>query len=247
MFAKLDSGITESSLWCEKDHVRLVFIAFLAKKDHNGFVKTCYERMRTIANLTSDTDGSKFADAIKILESPDPHSTTPDFNGRRIERVQGGWMVLNHKKYRDYSYSSSPFAVAQREYRERLKGKQKPEQQPEPAPKPVPKKKESPMPSEKNSIMLDNGRTIPFSFFQKLAKYCNDKDQAARIIYRAKDKETPMAWITEGMKKENPYALAACPDEDTNPQKVRAWIDTKIYRITPGTVGEELKRMEVTC
>lgn len=40
---------------------------------------------------------------IGILESPDPHSRTPDQDGRRIERIDAhrpwGWHLVNHAKY----------------------------------------------------------------------------------------------------------------------------------------------------
>jgi hypothetical protein len=32
---------------------------------------------------------------------PDPHSRTPEHEGRRVAKVEGGWLILNHKKYRD--------------------------------------------------------------------------------------------------------------------------------------------------
>jgi hypothetical protein len=41
------------------------------------------------------------AAALARLEGPDPYSRTQDNEGRRIEKVDGGWMVLNHGKYRD--------------------------------------------------------------------------------------------------------------------------------------------------
>jgi hypothetical protein len=39
--------------------------------------------------------------AVAILEAPDPDSSDPDHEGRRIERVPGGWIVINAQKYRD--------------------------------------------------------------------------------------------------------------------------------------------------
>jgi hypothetical protein len=39
--------------------------------------------------------------ALNRLSSPDPHSRSPEFEGRRIEAIDGGWSVLNHFKYRD--------------------------------------------------------------------------------------------------------------------------------------------------
>lgn len=99
-FTKLDDGITKSSIWSEPEHIRCVWIAFLAEKDDTGFVSASFSGMRRIANLTDDDDGLKFNEAIKCLEGPDPESRTPDFDGRRIEKVDGGWIILNHEKYR---------------------------------------------------------------------------------------------------------------------------------------------------
>lgn len=39
--------------------------------------------------------------AVAILEGPDTNSSDPDNEGRRIERVPGGWIVLNAPKYRE--------------------------------------------------------------------------------------------------------------------------------------------------
>lgn len=38
--------------------------------------------------------------AILCLTSPDLNSSDPENEGRRLERVQGGWIVLNAEKYR---------------------------------------------------------------------------------------------------------------------------------------------------
>lgn len=40
-------------------------------------------------------------EAVRSLESPDSDSSDSDHEGRRIERVPGGWMVLNATKYRE--------------------------------------------------------------------------------------------------------------------------------------------------
>jgi len=99
-FSKLSSGIVNSSIWEEDDHVVRVWIAFLAKKDENGYVETSYNGMKRVCNIKNDPDGLKFDDAINILESPDNDSKTKDHEGRRIERIIGGWIVLNHHLYR---------------------------------------------------------------------------------------------------------------------------------------------------
>ena len=99
-FAKLDQGITKSSIWEEKEYIRCVWIAFLAEKDENGYVRATYRWMRKTSNLDNDKKGTKFAEAIKCLESPDPDSRSKDYEGRRIEKVDGGWIVLNHERYK---------------------------------------------------------------------------------------------------------------------------------------------------
>jgi hypothetical protein len=38
--------------------------------------------------------------AIGKFLAPDPYSRTPDDEGRRIEVIDGGWVLLNHAKYR---------------------------------------------------------------------------------------------------------------------------------------------------
>lgn len=95
-FAKLDSAITESSLWSEDLHVRIVFLSFLARKDETGFVSGARSGLIRVCNVTAE----QFDDAVLKLSSPDPESKTPDFEGRRISKIDGGYVVLNSDKYR---------------------------------------------------------------------------------------------------------------------------------------------------
>jgi len=46
---------------------------------------------------------AEFKTALKSLESQDIHSRTADNGGRRIEKVDGGWVILNFLKYREHS------------------------------------------------------------------------------------------------------------------------------------------------
>jgi len=39
--------------------------------------------------------------ALHTFLSPDPDSRSRDYQGRRIEEIDGGWSLLNHPKYRD--------------------------------------------------------------------------------------------------------------------------------------------------
>jgi hypothetical protein len=95
-FTKLDHGIIHSSIWSEPLPTRVLWITMLAMKDDSGFVASSRSGLIRAANITPD----EFDKAIKCLESPDEESRTRDYDGRRVEKVEGGWVILNHEKYR---------------------------------------------------------------------------------------------------------------------------------------------------
>lgn len=95
-FTKLFSSITESTVWCEPDRVRIVWIAMLAMADSKGRVWASVPGLANRARVPVEDA----QDAINRFLSPDPYSRTPDFDGRRIEPIDGGWRLLNHAKYR---------------------------------------------------------------------------------------------------------------------------------------------------
>jgi len=98
MYNKLFAKIVRSSIWLEPTPTRLIWFMFIALMDEDGFVQ-----FASVANVahTARVDEPEAEEAIKILESPDSNSADEDNAGRRIERVPGGWMVLNASKYRD--------------------------------------------------------------------------------------------------------------------------------------------------
>ena len=95
-FTKLVPEIVMSSIWNESPEVRCVWITMLAIKDENGIVLGTDETLARIANVTLQN----VTDAIERFSSPDQNSRTPDNEGRRIAKCDGGWIVLNHDKYR---------------------------------------------------------------------------------------------------------------------------------------------------
>lgn len=97
MYNKLFSKIVTSSIWLAPDPARLIWITLLAMMDEDGYVQ-----FASVANLahTARVDPEQTRIAVELLESPDPDSGDKDREGRRIERVPGGWMVLNAPKYR---------------------------------------------------------------------------------------------------------------------------------------------------
>lgn len=98
MYNKLFTKILDSTIWLEPDATRLVWITFLAVMDEDGFVA-----LSSVGNVASRARVSlEAAEAsVKALEAPDVADPTQEHEGRRIERVPYGWMVLNANKYRD--------------------------------------------------------------------------------------------------------------------------------------------------
>lgn len=98
MYNKLFTKIVDSSIWLEPTPTRLVWVMMIAVMDEDGFCQfASAANVAHRARLSLD----ETAEALRVLESPDPNSADPDFGGRRIEKVPGGWMVLNAPKYRD--------------------------------------------------------------------------------------------------------------------------------------------------
>ena len=96
-FTKLFSSITESTVWCEPAHTRLVWITMLAMADRKGRVWASVPGLANRARVpVEDTEK-----ALATFMAPDRYSRTPEYDGRRIEPIDGGWRLLNHAKYRD--------------------------------------------------------------------------------------------------------------------------------------------------
>lgn len=97
VYNKLFTKILDSSIWLEPTTTRIVWMTFIASMDEDGFV--AFAAPGNVAGRARVTI-EEAAAALEALEGPDPNSSDPDNDGRRIERVQGGWMVLNAGKYR---------------------------------------------------------------------------------------------------------------------------------------------------
>jgi hypothetical protein len=140
-FVKLDCGMLNSTLWFERE-AREVFITALLMAEPREFL----ERVQQIEVRTLDPTGweappgwygfvpaagvgilhrarvEKKAGytALETLGKPEDSSRSQDFEGRRLIRIDGGYIVLNYMKYRDRDYTA---AERQRRYRERKAAK----------------------------------------------------------------------------------------------------------------------------
>jgi len=136
-FVKLDTGILNSSVWVDLD-ARNVFLTAL-------LMATPYEVCEELPQLSVDTmeptgwkvppgwyglaeaagvgivrqagvDQVRGLEALARMGEPEKWSRSQEFGGRRIVRVNGGFIVLNFMHYRDKDHGA---ADRQRRYRER--------------------------------------------------------------------------------------------------------------------------------
>lgn len=98
MYNKIFTKILDSSIWLEPTPTRLIWLTFLAAMDEDGFAA-----FASVGNLAhrARISPEETHEAVTALEAPDENSSDPENEGRRIERVPGGWMILNAPKYRD--------------------------------------------------------------------------------------------------------------------------------------------------
>jgi hypothetical protein len=95
-FTKLFSSITESTIWAEPDHIRILWITILAMADRKGRVWSSIPGLANRARITIP----QVEEGIDRFLSPDEYSRTDDNEGRRIAKIDGGWRLLNYDKYR---------------------------------------------------------------------------------------------------------------------------------------------------
>lgn len=117
-YTKLFNSIVTSTIWTEDDKTRIVWITMLAIADQNGEVQASIPGLARLAAVSiSDAEI-----AISKFLGPDPYSRTPENDGRRIAKIDGGWELLNHAKYRrmaSLAEAKEANSERQRRHRER--------------------------------------------------------------------------------------------------------------------------------
>lgn len=125
-FAKLDSGIVNSTLWVQPHDVLRVWIWFLSQADANGVVRTAAPALAHACMIPLD----RTREILVLLESPDPDSRSTVDDGRRIEKVDGGWQIVNYRAYRervsaDEKRENDRIRIAEKRAAERAEGQPK--------------------------------------------------------------------------------------------------------------------------
>jgi hypothetical protein len=144
-FVKLDCQILRSTLWAERLQRELFITALLLAEpystdepmdgiqvrtlDPSGFTVPageygfCHAAGVGIIRLAlcNEDEGElreKAYEALEALCAPDPESRSQKFEGRRLQRVNGGYVVLNFADYRDKDHTA---AERMKRYRQRRK------------------------------------------------------------------------------------------------------------------------------
>lgn len=119
-YTKLFHSILTSSIWTQDAATKLVWITLLALSDQHGEVAGSVPGIAQIAGV--DLEAARRA--FEVLSAPDPDSRCEDHEGRRIEKIDGGWGLLNHRRYRDMASKADRRARdAERKRRERASTK----------------------------------------------------------------------------------------------------------------------------
>jgi hypothetical protein len=95
-YTKLFGSIVASTIWREPDSTRIVWITMLALSDKHGVVEASVPGLADLSRVSEPATRR----ALAMLTAPDPDSRSLDEDGRRIVAVDGGWLLVNHAKYR---------------------------------------------------------------------------------------------------------------------------------------------------
>lgn len=94
-YTKLWSCLVSSSIWNESDKTRLVWITLLAIKESDGIARTSVGGLAHLARVSMED----CKEAVNILSGPDTDSRSSNDEGRRIKKVDGGFLIINSEKY----------------------------------------------------------------------------------------------------------------------------------------------------
>jgi len=127
-FVKLDCGILNSTLWFERD-VRDLFVTALLMAEPFELAEPIEQiKVRSLEGTgffvppgwygfvpaagvgimaRAQVEGEAGFIALEQLGSPEESSRTPDHAGRRMVRINGGYLILNYDKYRRKDHTSA--------------------------------------------------------------------------------------------------------------------------------------------
>lgn len=96
-YTKFFTSLLDSSVWMLSKEARLLWVTILLKKNRDQIVDCSIPGLAHAARLSVEETIS----ALKELEAPDPYSQTTTDEGRRIRKLDRGWLVINGELYRN--------------------------------------------------------------------------------------------------------------------------------------------------
>lgn len=92
----LFQDIRNSSLWAHDSDIRIVWITLMTMVDPEGYISAAIPGIAIAANVHVD----KVREAFAIFEAPDPDSRNDAHEGRRLQKVPRGWLMLTYGEAR---------------------------------------------------------------------------------------------------------------------------------------------------
>ena len=117
---ELFSDVVSSSVWRQDDSTRIVWITLLSLKNANHIVPASVADLAHVAGVSVE----ECRKAIENLSAPDHNARTEAHQGRRIEQIDGGFLILNgavYRKKRDKDQERRYRAAYMRAYRRKQK------------------------------------------------------------------------------------------------------------------------------
>lgn len=118
-YTKLFGSIIFSTVWDESKDVKILWITMMAMADPAGHVEAAVPGLALASRLSLEECRA----ALAKLEAPDPDSKNPAHEGRRVEKSDGGWDILNYRVYREkmtIERRREQGAQRQKRYRDRV-------------------------------------------------------------------------------------------------------------------------------
>lgn len=138
-FVKLDCGMLDSTIWLDREAREVFITSLLMAYPIHTTVPMAEVAVRSLDNTgwevppgkygiveaagigiihRAGLDGEPGLAALERLAAPESDSRSQEYDGRRMVRVDGGYIILNYDKYRERDYTT---AARSKRYRDRHK------------------------------------------------------------------------------------------------------------------------------
>jgi len=126
-YVKLDCGILDSSIWIEREQRELFITALLMAKPHDLYEETPQIEPDSLKETGFKVQPGEYGLieaagvgivrraglekkegmlALKALGEEEADSRSKEHGGRRLVRINGGYLVLNYARYRDKDHTA---------------------------------------------------------------------------------------------------------------------------------------------